>query len=121
MDFQKMIDQVKSRPDAGQAGMILCHNGVVRETSADGRKISGLTVKVDQARLDQAVERHKQMPGIIEILVELAGERPLKVGDNIMALVVAGDVRGNVFAAMQSLLDEIKTVVVSKTETAADV
>jgi len=40
MDLTDMIKKVKSHPDYKKAGMILCHNGVVRETSRDGKPVS---------------------------------------------------------------------------------
>ncbi|MFP4446158.1 MAG: molybdenum cofactor biosynthesis protein MoaE [Desulfosudaceae bacterium] len=121
MDLQRLIDQVKAHADIRQAGMILTHNGIVRETSSDGTtRVSGLTVSVDHDRLADAVARHRQMPGIIDIVVEIVEDRPLAVGDDIMGMVVAGDVRDNVFAALQSLLDEVKSMVTRKTETPAD-
>ena len=47
--MDKLIEKIKKHPDYHKAGMILCHNGFVRETSRDGRKVSGLLVKVDHS------------------------------------------------------------------------
>lgn len=118
MNITDMISSVKQHPDFSKAGMVLCHNGVVRETSASGDKqVECLVVSADREKLAQVVERHKQMPGIIEILAEVADGRELFVGDDIMVLVVAGDVRTNVIPAMASLIDEVKATVTRKTET----
>ncbi|MDY6830912.1 MAG: molybdenum cofactor biosynthesis protein MoaE [Thermodesulfobacteriota bacterium] len=117
MDLEKMINRVKRHPDFAKAGMILCHNGVVRETAADGKtRVSALTATVDHETLARVIEKHRRMPGIIEVAVEIAEGRHLAVGDDIMLMVVAGDVRGNVFDAMRSLLDEVKSTVVTKAE-----
>jgi len=97
--------------------MVLCHNGVVRGASVDGRTVDYMVVTVDHEKLAEVVARHKQMPGIIEILVEIADGRRLAVGDDIMLLVVAGDVRKNVIPVMASLIDEIKATVTRKAET----
>ncbi len=51
MDLNKMLTQIKSHPHISRAGMILCHNGVVRATSRDGRSVTGLAVEVDHQRL----------------------------------------------------------------------
>ena len=40
----------------------------------------------------------------------------MTVGDDVMVLVVAGDVRENVIAVLEETLNEIKTTVTSKTE-----
>ena len=116
MDINILIDQIKQRNDYAQVGMILCHNGVVRATSRDGRPVRGLRVKVDHDKLAAVVAEYKKRPGIIEILVEINGDRDLKVGDDVMALVVAGDIRENVVSTLSDALNAIKCSVTSKTE-----
>jgi molybdopterin synthase catalytic subunit len=96
--------------------MILCHNGVVRETARDGRKVTGLKVNVDHEKLDRIVAENKNRPGIIEILVEIAEDKMLSIGDDVMVLVVAGDIRQNVISALEDTLNAIKTTVTKKTE-----
>ena len=116
VNLTEMIDSIKKHPDYHRAGMILCHNGVVRSTSRDGRRVSGLTISVDHAKLNRVVERYKQTPGIIEIRVEIADNRHLNVGDDVMLLVVAGDIRENVISVLNDTLNDIKTTVTTKTE-----
>ena len=116
MDVTHMIDTIKNHPAYHRAGMILCHNGVVRDTSRDGRKVSGLNISVDHEKLSQVVETYKRKPGIIEILVEIAENKKLAVGDDVMLLVVAGDIRENVIAVLSDTLNAIKTTVTQKTE-----
>lgn len=117
MNLDKLIQQVKNHPDFGKAGMILSHNGIVRETSRDGRKVSGLSLTVDTEALEKIIETNKSRPGIIEILVEIAEEgKPLNVGDDVMYLVVAGDIRENVVETLTDTLNQIKKTVTGKTE-----
>ena len=116
MDLIILIDKIKKHPEYHKVGMILCHNGVVRNTSRDGRKVSGLTVHVDHEKMKKIIEKNKQRPGIIEVLVEIAEGRKLTVGDNVMFLVIAGDIRENVISTMTDTLDAIKTTVTKKTE-----
>lgn len=116
MDLNKMVDEIKKHPEYHKAGMILCHNGVVRGTSRDGRKVTGLRVAVDQEKLARVIEEGKKKPGIIDIRIEIAANRDLAVGDDVMALVVAGDIREHVLDALRSTLEAIKTTVTSKTE-----
>ena len=96
--------------------MILCHNGVVRSTSRDGRKVSGLRVSVDHQKLDQVIAEKLNSPGIIDIRVEIAENKTLVVGEDVMLLVVAGDIRENVIAVLRDTLDTIKTTVTQKIE-----
>ncbi|MGD8256884.1 MAG: molybdenum cofactor biosynthesis protein MoaE [Desulfobacterales bacterium] len=116
MDINKLINSIKTHADFDQVGMILCHNGVVRETSRDGCKVSGLRVTVDHQKLDQLVNEQKKKPGIVDIKVEIAENRDLVVGDDVMFLVVAGDIRENVIAVLSETLNLIKSTVTKKTE-----
>ncbi|MFZ1982961.1 MAG: NTP transferase domain-containing protein [Desulfatitalea sp.] len=116
MDINTLIAQIKSHPDYARVGMMLCHQGVVRATARDGRPVRGLRVAVDHDRLRQVVAANKKRPGIVEILVAINGERDLLVGDDVMLLLVAGDIRENVIAALSATLDAIKTQVTRKTE-----
>ena len=116
MNIQKIIDEVKAHPRFGEAGMILAHNGVVRATSRDGRAVTGLRVAVDQARLATILASYRSRKGILDVRVEIAADRDLTVGDDVMVLVVAGDIRENVIATLKEALDEIKSTVTAKTE-----
>ena len=116
MDIKALVEQIKRRPDYDKVGMILCHNGVVRGTSRDGRKVNGLRVAVDPARLEQVVRTYKEKAGIIEILVQINADCDLAVGDDVMLLAVAGDIRENVTAALSDTLNAIKSTVTTKTE-----
>jgi molybdopterin synthase catalytic subunit len=53
---------------------------------------------------------------VIEILVEIVEDQDLDVGEDVMGLVVAGDIRENVLAALSDTLNTVKSVVTSKTE-----
>lgn len=116
MDINELVERIKRRPDFHKVGMILCHNGVVRGTSRDGRKVNGLRVAVDQEQLERVVRTHKERPGIFEVLVQINADRDLKVGDDVMLLAVAGDIRENVTAALSDALNSIKSTVTTKTE-----
>ncbi|MBN1932819.1 MAG: molybdenum cofactor biosynthesis protein MoaE [Desulfobacterales bacterium] len=116
MNIIHLIDKIKNHPDYAKVGMILCHNGVVRATSRDGRKVSGLKITVDHEKLHQVIESYKKKEGIIEILAEIFENKDLSVGDDIMFLVVAGDIRENVIQTLNDTLNAIKQTVTSKTE-----
>jgi molybdopterin synthase catalytic subunit len=116
MKMSEMIQKIKMNPDYHRTGMILCHNGVVRSTSRDGRKVTGLSVQVDHKKLKAIIEKNKKRPGIVDILVEIFDNRPLTVGDDVMYLLVAGDIRENVIDTLSNTLNAIKTTVTHKTE-----
>jgi molybdopterin synthase catalytic subunit len=107
MDLNKMIERVKKNTDPARVGMITSHLGVVRSTSRNGRGVTSLEVAYDQEALQTVVRDIKKMPGIAEVLVETREGR-LNVGDEILAVVVAGDIRENVFPALVSAVNRIK-------------
>ena len=112
----ELVNQIKTHPQYHEAGMILCHNGVVRNTSRDGRSVKGLSVQVDRKRLTEIISQQKSRPGILDILVEINEGENLKIGDDVMYLVVAGDIRERVISCLSDTLNEIKSSVTSKTE-----
>ncbi|QTA79057.1 Molybdopterin biosynthesis protein E [Desulfonema limicola] len=116
MNISKMIEKIKTHPDYHKSGMILCHNGVVRETSRSGEEVTGLKVAVDHEKLKQIIDEQKKRPGIIDILIEINEDRNLAVGDDVMGLVVAGDIRENVIASLTDTLNAVKSTVTTKTE-----
>jgi molybdopterin synthase catalytic subunit len=115
MDLSEMIKKVKAHPAYHDAGMILCHNGVVRGTSRDGKPVKELIVKADRARLAEIIAEMKKRPGIIEVLAEVQ-EGKLKIGDDVMLVVVAGDFRENVFPVLMDAVNAIKDQVTKKAE-----
>lgn len=115
MNLSTLVEQVKKHPEFHKVGMILCHNGVVRGTSRDGRPVTEVTVRADRKRLDAVLAEIKAMPGIIEVLAHV-NEGTLKVGEDVMYVVVAGDFRENVFDAIIAAVNRIKAEVTSKTE-----
>lgn len=116
MDQNSLIDKIKAHPDYHRAGMILTHHGLVRGTSRDGREVSGVRLHVNRDQIEGIVESEKQSPGIVEIIVEITDKRELSVGDDIMLIAVAGDIRENVLSCMARMIDSVKQTVTSKTE-----
>ena len=107
MDINRMIQTIKKHPDYPKMGMIASHLGVVRETSLDGRKVTGIEMGSDRKVIDNIIIEIKEMSGIVEVLVEIS-EGTLEVGDDIMAVAIGGDTREHVFPALASAVDRIK-------------
>ena len=114
MNLEKLIEKIKHNPEADRIGMILCHNGIVRGTARDGRRVSGLRVAVDHEKLQTVIAENLKKTGIVDILVEIAEDRDLVVGDDVMYLVVAGDIRERVIAALTETLNAVKSTVTRK-------
>jgi len=115
MEIADMIGRVKAHPNYEKVGMIVSHHGVVRGTSRDGKPMQELNVEVDRIRLREIIEDMKRKPGIVEILAEVR-EGKLKVGQEVMLVVVAGDFRENVFPVLMDTVNIIKKDVTRKTE-----
>ena len=108
MDLPAIINQMKQHPEIGNAGMVLYHNGIVRSFSREGQEVTGLEVKVDRERLDEILAEARATPGIVEVLVHINADKPLMVGDDVMFLAVAGDIRENVIDTLGRTLNRIK-------------
>ncbi len=115
MDLNKMIERARKHTDPSKVGMITSHLGVVRGTSRNGREVLSVEVAYDQEIIQAITRDIKKLPGIAEVLVETREGR-LNVGEEIMAVVVAGDIRENVFPALVSAVNRIKKEASKKKE-----
>ena len=116
------INEAKADPKANQCGMFLFHNGIVRQSARakvragqDAPEVKGMVFGYDQNKLDAAIKAAYQLPGIFYVRVWL-NEGQLTVGDDIMLVLIGGDIRPHVIDALQSLVGEIKTNCVTETE-----
>lgn len=117
MDITAEIKKMKKEPGFSEnVGMILCHNGVVRGWSrVDKSVVTKIEVTPDRAKMERLRSEYEAKPGIYKILVE-AKEGTLEPGDDLLFIVVAGDIRENVKPVLAELLDRIKSEAVSKHE-----
>jgi molybdopterin synthase catalytic subunit len=107
--------QKGTRLPCEKVGMVLVHNGVARATSRDGRPVSAIEVIPDFAGNEAIRAEGERLPGISEFLVE-ARSGNFAPGDDLLFIVVAGDIRENVHAALAWTLDRIKSEAVTKRE-----
>ncbi len=115
--IEQWLEEVKKSTDPEALGMILVHNGIVRGTSKDGKPVSGMNLSYDAVKLERAITEHKKRAGIADIRVWI-GSGALRVGDDIMAVLVAGRFRTDVLPVFESLLSLIKNEIVSEHESA---
>ena len=121
--LDEWIAEAKKNPDASQCGMYLAHNGIVRKTAkakvryhAEGtREVTGMLFSYDDDLVHNAIASAKKMPGIYYVKVWL-NEGDLKIGDDIMLVLIGGDIRPHVVDALQALVSEIKNNCVSEQE-----
>ncbi len=117
MDISKRIAELKKDEKfAENVGMILIHNGVVRGTKReDGSPVAKLEVKADRDKIESIRRDIESMEGIYKVVVE-AIDGVMKPGDDLLYLIVAGDIRENVKPALALLLDRVKSEAVEKKE-----
>ena len=117
MDINKTLQELKARPGFTEhVGMMLVHNGVVRGWSRnDHSPVTSIDITPDREKMAAIVAEMEQRPGIFAIVAD-AEEGLLKPGDDVLFLVVAGDIRENVKAVFAELLDRIKAEAVIKQE-----
>ena len=118
------LREAKSDPSAENCGMYLTHNGVVRRTAKarvrlgdeTAPDVCGMLFSYDAEKVREAVDETLKMPGIGHVRVWL-NEGKLEVGDDIMLVLIGGDIRPHVVDALQFLVGTIKNSCVSETET----
>lgn len=117
MDISKTIAELKKDPGFTEnVGMVLVHNGTVRGWSRGNHNdIVKMEVSCDQDKIEQIRQEMEKTEGIWRIVVE-AHSGLMQPGDDVLFLVVAGDIRENVKPALATLLDRIKAEAVSKKE-----
>ena len=103
--------------------MFLVHNGTVRQTAKakvrqgqeNTEPVTGMIFRYDAEKVEQAIAEAKRMDGIYYIRVWL-NEGELTLGDDIMLVLVGGDIRPHVIDALQTLVGTIKNQCVIEQE-----
>lgn len=121
--IDEWLKEAKAHPAALQTGMFLVHNGVVRQTPKaqvrqgidDGSLVTGMDFAFDAAKVDAAIAQTNKMKGIFYVRVWL-NEGRLNLGEDIMYLLIGGDIRPHVVDALQFLVEKIKTECVTEIE-----
>lgn len=109
------ISEIKSHPQSNSIGMILVHNGIVRATSKEGKPVKGMRLSYNAQKLNEIIKEIKNREGVFEVRVWI-NEGELKIGDDIMKVLVAGRFRTDVIPALQELVSRIKNEVVHEEE-----
>ena len=89
--------------------------GVETDGVAPGHKVGGMVFGYDASKVQAAIEATRAMPGIGYVRVWLASGE-LAVGDDIMLVLIGGDIRPHVVDALQALVGTIKNECVSEVE-----
>ena len=117
------LKEAKAHESAPLCGMYLTHNGTVRQTAKalvrhgeeNTKNVTGMIFSYDQEKVDAAVEAAYQMDGIYYIKVWL-NEGELDMGDDIMYVLIGGDIRPRVVDCLQYLVGRLKNECVVEKE-----
>lgn len=122
IDLNEWLKEAKNDMNSSKVGMYLFHNGVVRKTAKDYvrnnlpyKEVTALSISYDKNLLDQEIANTKNLDGIYYVKVHI-NEGTLKVGDDIMFVLIGGDIRPNVTKALDYLVGKIKSTCITEKE-----
>ena len=117
------LKEAKSHESAPKIGMYLTHNGTVRQSAKakvrygaeDTLDVTGMLFSYDAEKVDAVIADTYKMEGIYYIKVWL-NEGELTLGDDIMYVLIGGDIRPRVVDALQYLVGRLKNECVTEVE-----
>ena len=117
------LKEAKTHESAPKIGMYLVHNGtvrqsakaLVRENALGTRPVSGMLFSYDEGKVNAIIQETYKMEGIYYIRVWL-NEGELTMGDDIMYVLIGGDIRPRVNNAHNYLVGRVKNECVVETE-----
>jgi len=121
--MDQWLREAKAHKSAPKIGMYLTHNGIVRQSAKakvrlgaeNAPDVTGMFFSYDREKVDAVIAETYRMEGIYYIRVWL-NEGELNVGDDIMYVLIGGDIRPRVVDALQYLVGRIKKECVSEIE-----
>ena len=117
------LAEAKASESAGECGMFLTHNGVVRCTAkaqvregAEGlAPVEAVKFSYDAEGLKAAVAEALTWDGVYYVRVWL-NEGTMEVGDSLMYVLIGADIRPRCIDALQDLVGKIKNELVTEEE-----
>lgn len=117
------LKEAKAHESAPKIGMYLTHNGTVRQSAkakvrwgAENTKpVTGMSFSYDRERVDGVIAETYKMEGIYYIKVWL-NEGELNLGEDILYVLIGGDIRPHVVDALEYLVGRIKNECVTEQE-----
>ena len=117
------LKEAKAHESAPKCGMYLTHNGTVRQSAKakvrygaeDTKEVTGMIFAYDKEKVESVIADAHKLEGIYYIKVWL-NEGALTMGDDIMYVLIGGDIRPRVVDALHYLVGRIKDECVVETE-----
>ena len=113
--MDEWLKEAKQHESAPKIGMYLVHNGTVRQTAkaavregkAGCEAVTGMTFSYDANKVEEVIADGYKLEGIYYIRVWL-NEGELAMGDDIMYVLIGGDIRPRVVDALQYVVGRLK-------------
>ena len=112
--MDQWLKEAKTHESAPKIGMYLTHNGIVRQSAKarvrcgeDAKDVTGMIFSYDQKKVDAVLSDARNLEGIYYIRLWL-NEGQLQVGDDIMYVLIGGDIRPRVVDALNYIVGRIK-------------
>ena len=117
------LKEAKAHESAPKIGMYLVHNGTVRQSAKakvrygeeNTKDVTGMAFSYDPEMVEAVIADAYKLEGIYYIKVWL-NEGVLDVGDDIMYVLIGGDIRPRVVDALQVLVGRVKNECVVEKE-----
>lgn len=117
------LKEAKAHESAPKIGMYLVHNGTVRQSAKakvrygaeNTQDVTGMHFSYDPEKVEAVIADARKLEGIYYIRVWL-NEGELNLGDDIMYVLIGGDIRPRVVDALNYLVGRIKDECVVETE-----
>jgi len=120
--MDQWLKEAKAHESASKIGMYLVHNGTVRQSAKakvrlgkDAPDVTGMDFDYDSEKVQAAIDETYKMPGIYYIRTWLNSGK-LDLGDDIMYVLIGGDIRPHIIDALQFLVGKIKNECVKEIE-----
>lgn len=121
--MDEWIKEAKAHESAPKIGMYLTHNGIVRQSAKakvrygeeNTKEVTGMLFSYDEKKVEAAIRETYQLDGIYYVKAWL-NEGNLQVGDDIMYVLIGGDIRPHVVDALQFLVGKLKNECVEEKE-----
>lgn len=121
--MDEWIKEAKAHESAPKIGMYLIHNGIVRQSAKakvrygeeNTKEVTGMLFSYDEKKVEAAISETYQLDGIYYVKAWL-NEGNLQVGDDIMYVLIGGDIRPHVVDALQFLVGKLKNECVEEKE-----
>ena len=117
------LQEAKAHESAPKIGMYLTHVGVVRQSAkaavregaTNTKPVTGMFFSYDREKVEEVTAAARRLEGIHYVRVWL-NEGELRVGEDIMRVLIGGDIRPHVVEGLQYLVGRLKEECVTEEE-----